>query len=470
MKRTWSWSAALVVVVAVGAGVRADVKPHALFTDNMVLQHGIKAPVWGTADDGEEVTVRIQDREVKTTAKDGKWSVALDDLKAGGPYELTIAGKNRVTLKNVLVGEVWVCSGQSNMEWPVQASADPDKVKAGSANPKIRLFTVQRNNAAEPTTDIKTTGWQECGPQTVPGFSAVGYHFGKHLQKALDVPVGLIHTSWGGTPAEAWTSPKALAADPHLAGMAKTGGRLYNGMIYPLQPFAIKGAIWYQGESNAGRAYQYRTLFPTMIKDWRATWGQGDFPFLFVQLAPFMDIKKEPMESAWAELREAQLLTTKIVKNTGMAVITDVGAEKDIHPKQKEPVGQRLAVAAEAIAYGKKVVYSGPIYESLKVDGNKAVLRFQHVGGGLEARGGPLTGFTVCGDDKVFVNAEAEIRDDTVVVWSDKVAKPVAVRFGWANFPVVNLWNKDGLPASPFRTDNFPLTTAPKEPVKVGAR
>jgi sialate O-acetylesterase len=239
---------------------------------------------------------------------------------------------------------------------------------------------------------------------------------------------------------------------------------LYNGMIAPLQPYAIQGVIWYQGESNAGRAYQYRALFPLMIQSWRDSWKQGDFPFLFVQLAPFMAISPEPQESTWAELREAQLLTTHKLKNTAMAVITDVGDERDIHPKQKAPVGERLALAAQALAYGKQVEYSGPVYDQMKIEGNKAILSFKHVGGGLVVKGVKLHGFTIAGPDHQFVNAEASIQDDKVVVWSPKVEKPVAVRFGWANYPVVNLWNKAGLPASPFRTDRFATLTSPKPP------
>jgi len=316
--------------------------------------------------------------------------------------------------------------------------------------------------------------WFECGPETVGGFSGVAYFFGRDLQKALDVPIGLIHTSWGGTVAEAWTPKSALEADPKLKGLIPTdikiddnkpnanqGTVLYNGMIAPLIPYGIKGAIWYQGESNAGRAEQYETLFPTMIKSWRKDWNQGEFPFFFVQLAPFMKIEKDPTDTAWARLREAQRLTLKLDK-TGMAVITDVGDEKDIHPKQKEPVGARLALAARAIAYGEKIEYSGPTYDSMKVADGKAILSFKHLGGGLVAKGDALTGFTIAGDDKVFYNAEAMIQGDTIVVSSSQVAKPVAVRFGWANYPVVNLWNKEGLPASPFRTDDWAVETKKK--------
>jgi sialate O-acetylesterase len=447
------------------APLRADVTPHSLFADNMVLQQGTKVPVWGTAADGEEVTVSFQGQTVKTTATEGKWLLTLDKLQKGGPFEMTIAGQNKVQLKNILVGEVWICSGQSNMEQSVKNAADPDKTIAASANPMIRLFTVKRVQADMPASELKDPiRWAECGPTTVPGFSAVAYHFGRHLEKDLKTPVGLIHTSWGGTPAEAWTKKQVLEADPLTKDLAGKSSKLYNSMIHPLIPYAIKGAIWYQGESNAGRAYQYRTLFPNMIKNWRDDWKQGDFPFLLVQLAPFKAIVAEPQESDWAELREAQLLATRNGKNVGMAVITDVGDEKDIHPKQKEPVGARLALAARAIAYHEKIEHAGPTYDSQRVDANKIILSFKHVGSGLVVKGEKLTGFTIAGEDRKFVNADAQILEDKVVVTSAKVDKPVAVRFGWANYPVVNLWNKEGLPATPFRTDDFPMITAPKKP------
>lgn len=493
---------------------RADVKPHALFSDGMVLQRDMKVPIWGTADDGEKVTVSFQGQHATTTAKDGKWRVRLEKLKAGGPSDMTIAGKNHIQIKDVLVGEVWICSGQSNMEMSLKATANAQQVIANSKNPMIHLFTVPKTALAKPTDEVKGK-WSECGPDTVGSFSAVAYYFGRDLQKALEVPIGLIHTSWGGTPAEAWTSREALEANPELkyyfereeqaaktypaalerykaelakykeaAKQARAEGKkppqaprapntpftgshspsaLYNGMIAPLIPYAIRGAIWYQGESNAGKAYEYRTLLPTMIQSWRTAWKEGDFPFLLVQLAPFMKIQEQPGESAWAELREAQLLTTLKVPNTAEAVITDVGEENDIHPKRKEPVGARLARAALALAYGRKIEYSGPVYDKMTVEGKKAILSFTHVDGGLEARGGSLQGFTIAGEDHKFVNAEAKIEGDKVVVSSPQVEHPVAVRYGWANYPVVNLWNKEGLPASPFRTDDFPGTTQPKK-------
>jgi sialate O-acetylesterase len=496
----------------------ADVRPHPLIADGMVLQRDMKAPIWGHADEGEQVTVRFQDQELVTTATDGKWIVHLEPLKAGGPFTLTIKGNNTIEIKNVLVGDVWICSGQSNMEWPVRASADAEQVIASSANSKIRLFTVVKRPASIPISTVQGS-WHECGPDTVKDFTAVGYFFGRDLERSLQVPIGLINTSWGGTPAEAWTSSAALAAEPSLKYLADKQVRaiteypqlldqyiealtkhkqavaraleekaelpavpttqftnparnpwaattLYNGMIAPLLPYAIKGAIWYQGESNAGRAYEYRTLLPAMIKNWRTDWKQGDFPFLIVQLAPFMKIETKPQESAWAELREAQLLTAIKVPNCGLAVITDVGDEKDIHPKWKEPVGSRLAIAARALANGEKIVYSGPVYRGMKIDDDKIVLSFEHVGGGLVAKGGTLAGFSIAGEDRKFVPAEAEIRDNTVVVWSGKIPHPVAVRFGWANYPVVNLSNKEGLPASPFRTDDFPMITDPHNQAK----
>jgi sugar lactone lactonase YvrE len=398
----------------------------------------------------------------------------------------------------------------------VNAAAGAAEAKKNAANPKLRLFTVKHTIADTPQTTVpvdKTNGrWLEAGPDTIGSFSAVAYYFGRDLQKALNVPVGIIHTSWGGTRAEAWTSRRVLEADPLYKGefvdkttaaanyeaalvrykealarhekaveKAKAEGKkppaapraplapgknpnaasvLYNGMIAPLLPERIAGVIWYQGESNAGRAERYRTLFPMMIRNWREDWKQGDFPFLFVQLAPYNPSGKEPPDSDWARLRDAQRETSCKVKNTAMAVITDIGEEKDVHPKQKEPVGHRLALAALALAYGKSDESSGPVFDKMTVDGNKATLTFTHLGGGLEAKGGPLTGFTIAGADRQFHPAEAEIKGDTVVVTCKDVAKPVAVRFGWANYPVVNLWNKAGLPASPFRTDDWPKSAA----------
>lgn len=496
----------MAIVFAVSAN--AAVKPHALFTDGCVLQQGMPVPVWGWASEGESVTVEFQDQKVSAVAYNGKWMVILKELKDGGPFEMKISGSNSMTVKNILVGEVWLCSGQSNMAWPLQRTANAEADIASANFPKIRLFSVPNNPQNEPVRDVKGN-WSECTPDTAKSFSAVGYFFGRALHLARQgVPVGLINSSVGGTPSEAWTSGFTVGNDPSFAGIrnryakavvdwpeakakweaalekhkeiaakAKEEGKnappaparpfgpehqnrpvgLFNGMIAPLIPYALRGAIWYQGESNATRAYEYRSIFPAMIRDWRQAWG-NDFTFLFVQLAPYAP----PPAGTWPELREAQALTLNLPK-TGMAVITDVGEEKDIHPKQKQPVGERLALAARAIAYGEKIEYSGPVYSGMKIEGNRIVLSFTHTGGGLVAKGDKLSGFTIAGDDKKFVEAEAVIKGDKVIVQSPQVAKPVAVRFGWENYPVVNFWNKAGLPASPFRTDDFPMVTAPRD-------
>ncbi|MEY2407402.1 MAG: sialate O-acetylesterase [Verrucomicrobiota bacterium] len=506
---------------------RADVRLHGLFTDDMVLQRDASVPVWGWADDGEKVTVQFRNQSVTTTAAHGKWTVHLKHLSAGGPDELKVTGKNTVILHNVVVGEVWIASGQSNMEMAMRSVFDATNEIARTSNPLIRFYTVSLLKADHPVQNVSNT-WQVSGPQVAPKFSAVAYYFARDLQKALGVPVGIVHTSWGGSPCEVWIREGVLAAnagykrdildaypealrrvegtiaawerekaDALAAGTNFTKRRpgpwkpseLYNGMIAPLIPFAIRGAIWYQGESNAGRAHQYRTLMADMISNWRKDWGQGDFTFLQVQLAPFKDYKPEPAGSEWAELREAQNYVARSLPKAGVAVITDVGEEKDIHPKRKEPVGARLALAARHIAYGENIVYSGPTYRSMTVKRDQAILSFNHVGAGLEARTiparpnsagsalvynaragnleAPLAGFTICGDDQKFYRADARIQGEKVVVSNPQVSKPVAVRYGWADFPVVNLWNRDGLPASPFRTDNFPMITAPKTaPVK----
>ncbi len=479
---------AFLALILVAAAPRAELKLHALFTDHMVLQRDLPAPVWGTAEPGDEVIVSIagQKKSAKAGA-DGKWMAKLDPIKAGGPHELSVSGKATLTVKDVLVGEVWVCSGQSNMEQSVRGAANFEKEIAAADFPRIRLFTVPKKPALAPQAEV-VGAWSICTPASVPNFSAVAYYFGRDLQKAIDVPVGLIHTSWGGTAAELWTRLEVLAGNAELKGLAdahvkrveaqkaaeekakaegkpapKTPGpgstMLYNGMIAPLLPYGIKGAIWYQGESNASRAAQYRTLFPAMIKNWRDDWGQGEFPFLFVQLANFRANKNEkldhPVESSWAELREAQTMSLATPK-TGMAVIIDIGDATDIHPKNKQDVGGRLALAAQHVAYGRDLVYSGPIYESMKVEDGKARLSFKHAGGGLVSKGDKLAGFAVAGEDKKFVWADAKIDGNTVIVSSAEVVKPAAVRYAWADYPECNLYNKENLPASPFRTDSWP--------------
>ena len=503
---------------------RADVRLHGLFTDQMVLQRDASVPVWGWAVDGEQVTVQFRNQTLTTTAKDGKWMVQLKKLKAGGPDELKVTGKNSITLHDVLVGEVWIASGQSNMEWSMRDTHEASNEVAKATNPLVRFYTVTKRKADQPL-DTVTNDWRVATSGNAPAFSAVAWYFARDLQRALGVPVGVIHTSWGGSPAEVWMREGVLTSNPAYKrdifdaypeslrrvqaavaawekeqADAKAAGKpftkrrpgagwkpceLYNGMIAPLIPYAIQGAIWYQGESNAGRAHQYRTLMADMISNWRHDWDQGDFTFLQVQLAPFRDYKPEPGESDWAELREAQNHVAKLLPKAGVAVITDVGEEKDIHPRRKEPVGARLALAARRIAYGQDVVHSGPTYRTMKVKGDEAILTFNNVGGGLEshalpqryAKNGqivynaatgrldaPLAGFAICGEDRKWVWADARIDGDKVVVSHQDIAKPVAVRYGWSDFPVVNLWNREGVPASPFRTDDFPMITAPKVP------
>jgi sialate O-acetylesterase len=645
------------LLAALASTARADVKLPALVGDNMVVQQGVKVRVWGWAEPGERVAVAMAGKVASavTDAK-GKWEVWIGPYEAGGPHGMSISGKNTITLRNVLVGEVWVGSGQSNMEWQLQNAMNGAAEIAKANHPEIRFFTVTKKTSPTPLDDVEGR-WVVCSPETAGSFSAVAYFFGREIHQELKVPVGLIHSSWGGTPAEAWTSRPALAASPDFkpmvdaldssakgqpearreyeaalakweeehflqdTGNADTGrakpdfsdagwktmklpqlwesagldidgsvwfrktvdlpadwagkdlalslgpiddfdttyfngtkvgaigretpnfylaprkytvpgsavraGRnviavrafdhvggggfggssadmtlapagaaaadpislagewrydiengvasrnvdfgtqpvappgvnnpnsptvLYNAMLAPLTSYTIRGAIWYQGEANANRGRQYRTLFPTMIRDWRSAWGAGDFPFLFVQLANWQPRKAEPSESGWAELREAQLMTLK-EPATGMAVVIDIGEADDIHPRNKHDVGHRLAVWALAKTYGKKLEYSGPLYESFKVEGKEARIRFSHADGLRAMNGDEPVGFAVAGSDKKFVWAKAKIEGDTVVVWSDAVAKPEAVRYAWADNPAANLYNGAGLPASPFRTD-----------------
>jgi sialate O-acetylesterase len=540
----------LLALLLVCGACHANVALRRIFSDNMVLQQGVEVPIFGTADPVEKISVTLNDQTAYATVRnDGTWVAKLDPLKAGGPFELTVKGAaNTITLKNVLVGEVWIASGQSNMGFNLGSAINAKEVVAASANPNLRLFTVNTITAQTLQSDLllrrptDKLSWVQAGPNTTPGFSAVAYFFARDLQAKLGVPVGIINTSWGGTAAEAWTPTGYLEKDPDLKPMldqwerriadsakakdrfdtitlpawkkaveeAKAAGRpaprqprppegadspnrpgnLYNAMINPLVPFAFKGAIWYQGESNSGRAWQYRKLMPTMIQSWRDAWKEGDFGFYIVALAPYMAIQPQPKPSSWAELREAQYLTTKALPNVGLAVIDDVGEPDNIHPKQKEPVGARLALQAEAKSYGLPVACDGPTFKGLKVEGAAVRVTFDHADGGLAVKGfkvagaqpgGPNAqwdwlepnsdpaamtvrgdkpvGFEVAGADHKWFRAAAKIDGDSVVVSSDDVKEPVAVRFGWADFPVVNLYNGAGLPAVPFRTDDWPGLT-----------
>lgn len=496
----------LLTAALLGAGrvARADTAPlpflSPLFTDNMVLQRGQSDAVWGWAAPGTTVVVRAAGKGAKAVAgPSGRWTAHLPPLLTGGPYTLSVAGPSRaggvqaVTLRNVLVGDVWVCSGQSNMEFGLTMTRDADKEVAAANYPGIRLFVAQKSVALSP--QQTTTGrWLPCTPDTVKqgpwnGFSAVGYFFGRALHRNLHVPIGLIESAWGGTPAEAWTSERALAQtlpafQSALAknaalrhGMAGTEtlppgadfnqnspGALYNAMISPLATYGIKGVIWYQGETNAGRGRQYRTLLPALITDWRTRWQQGNFPFLIVQLAGW-----GPGGDAYADLRQAQFEAAQAVPQAGLATAIDVGDRENIHPTDKQTVGRRLALVAEAKVYGEKVEYAGPVFKALKVEGRQARITFTHGGGGLAAKGGQaLTGFAVAGADGAFVPANARIDGNTVLVSSPQVAAPAAVRYAWAGYPQCSLYSQAGLPALPFRTDTGSRVSGPKLPALSG--
>jgi sialate O-acetylesterase len=431
--------AALVCCLALDA--RADVKLPSVLGSHMVLQRDKPLPVWGSAEAGEEVSVEFAGQTKTTKADDkGHWKVTLEPVKANAtPQELTVKGKTTVKIEDVLVGEVWVGSGQSNMEWSVAASTKPKETIAEARHSDIRLFHVPKIQTKEPAADVKAA-WKACAPANVPNFSAVLYHFGVRLEKELNVPIGLINSSWGGSPIEPWTVTD------------KGSGGMYNGMIAPLMPFAIRGVIWYQGESNVGQGVKYRESKEALITGWRKVWGQ-EMPFFFVQIAPWAGYRPGSLPPLW----EGQVATLKI-PNTGMAVTTDlVDNIRDIHPKNKTDVGNRLALWALAKPYGKKdVVYSGPLYKSMKIDGNKIVLSFAHTGGGLKSRDNKaLSDFEIAGEDGKYVPAEATIEGNTVVVKAKDVEKPTQVRFGWNNIANPNLMNAEGLPASPFQTKDW---------------
>ncbi|GHT54160.1 9-O-acetylesterase [Bacteroidia bacterium] len=458
-----------------GSVAYAEIKPAKIFTDNMVLQQKTEAPVWGKATPEKEVKITTswdnQTYKVKAD-KAGKWLVKVNTPRAGGPYSITISDGKSLTLNNILIGEVWICSGQSNMEMPLAGWGkikEYEKEIAEANYPRIRLLHVDKTASTKPLDDLAGTrnGWQECSPASIAEFSATAYFFGRNLYQNLNIPIGLINTSWGGTIAEAWTSSESLEYMPDFKqaldemknqpAEVKTENPnrvtvLYNGMIHPLLPFAFQGAIWYQGESNASRAAQYKELFPLMIRDWRKAWGR-DFPFYFVQLANFKEQKPEPVYSDWAELREAQLQTLHL-DNTGMAVTIDIGEAKDIHPKNKQDVGLRLALNARAKTYNEKIPYSGPVYQSYKIQGDEIHIRFS--ADKLKTSDcSEIKGFAIAGSDHVFHWANAVIKGNEVTVSSPEVKFPVAVRYAWADNPVCNLYDGAGLPASPFRTDNW---------------
>jgi sialate O-acetylesterase len=483
----------------------AEVKPAALFSDHMVLQSGMPVPIWGTAAPGEAVKITFNGKSLSTAAgPDGKWMLRLRKLKAGGPYEMRIQGTNSLTIHDVLVGEVWLGSGQSNMAFtvskkvaPYAGMLDEDKEIAAANYPTIRMFTVKEEKSYTPRDDVKGE-WKICSPETVPGFSAVGYLFARDLQQRLHVPVGILTVAYGASTAEAWMPREAVAADPKIKPMLdrfdaledffKThpgiatadappapqtiNGRsavrpgpmrdpvgdqheptvLFNGMLHPVIHYAIRGAIWYQGESIVGGKdglALYPHVMDAMVTSWRKLWDEGDFPFYAVQLPALKNVSNNPL----VREGQAQILT---LANSGLAVTIDVGDPDNVHSKNKAPVGERLALIALANVYGRKLEFSGPRYSSMKVEGQAIRIRFTHVDGGLVAKDGPLKWFQIAGADQQFFDAEATIDGDTVIVKSGKVAAPVAVRYAWANYPIgCNLFNAAGLSAAPFRTDTW---------------
>ena len=512
------WLAVVIATLLAASTAYADVKLPNVFGDHMVLQQGQKNKVWGMAEPGESVTVSIEKQSQKATSEaDGTWSVMLDPIPVGGPYEMTVKGKNEIKFTDILVGEVWVCSGQSNMQWTVNQSNDPDLEKLAAKFPKIRMINFPRVGSQEVKWTHDKSTWMVCTPQTVGDFSAVGYFFARQLHQSLDVPIGMINNAWGGSACEAWIRRDLLSADAKYKPLmdrwadnetkfsqkitelatkidglaAKSDGlsdeqkkelesakkerdglqgqlagnhrpaNIYNGVLKSHLGYGIKGAIWYQGESNAERAYQYRDLFPLMIKSWRDEWKQGDFPFYWVQLADFKAEETQPSESSWAELREAQTMTMSRLPKTGQAVIVDIGEGKDIHPKNKVDVARRLARWALAKDYGVNIAYKSPQFKSIEFKGKTAIVTFDNVDGGWRPFDvNEPRGFTIAGEKTDFVAAKAKILpDNTIEVSAESISAPVAVRYGWADNPVVNMFNGAGLPMTPFRTDVRPGKT-----------
>lgn len=472
----------------------AEVRLPAVLADHMVLQRNHPVHIWGWATPSEVVNVTFRGESVSTTTDQfGHWAVYLKPGVAGGPFDLDVRGANSIHIGDILVGDVWFASGQSNMEFKVK-NADNATAEIAAANyPKVRLFQVEHTVSEYPLDNVTAKTWVACTPQTVATFSAVAYYFARNIQQKQNVPIGLIESDWGGTPAESWTSLAALANDSSLMPIfasrakmtegeimnrlvvqqeekekaaAKAEGRaepkypwhpplnswepaaLYNAMVAPLTPFPMRGVIWYQGESNSllDRAPMYERLFQTMIRDWRHRWDDPELPFLYVQIANYTSTDLEN----WAVIREAQRHALEL-RNTAMAVTIDIGNPDDVHPKNKQEVGRRLALAARASVYKEALEYSGPLYRQITREGNLIRVWFDHAAG-LNAKGGELTGFEIAGSDGRYVRGLAKIDGSTILVSSPELSSPVSVRYGWANSPECNLYNSDGLPASPFRS------------------
>ncbi len=499
-----------IITLLIAFPLWADVKLPAIIGDNMVLQQDTDATIWGWAQPGEKVAVvpTWNDKKTDTVANEnGKWNAVIKTPKAGGPYTISIKGNNAIKLKNVLVGEVWICSGQSNMDmpmkgWDKQPIHGGEQDIASSKNPSIRLFIVGKKLSDTPLEDLDGA-WMECTPETVKEFSAVGYYFGRKVNAETGFPVGMIHSAWGGTLAQPWMRIEFMKNDDYLKPLLdwyrdqywlweqecqkaekeqkpkpqpQGGARpqdkassIYNAMIAPMTNMVIKGAIWYQGESNAGNGYLYRDLFPTLIQNWRCDFRNFQMPFYFVQLASYTDHKPgepvtayrgQPRNHCWAELREAQLMTNTM-KHTGMAVAIDIGQTNNIHPGNKKDVGERLARWALAKDYGKEIDYSGPLYAGYRIEGNKIRVFFDYVGDGLVFKEDKAKGFAVAGQDRQFVWADAEIDGSTVLVSSEDVKNPVSIRYAWDIDPETCLYNTANLPASPFRTDDWKEVVLP---------
>ncbi len=491
----------------------ADIRLPFIISSNMVIQQNTQVPIWGWADVGEKIKIKVSWSSIDTTVianERGEWMVKLKSPAAGGPYKIILTSYNRIVLNNILSGEVWFASGQSNMAMAIEKCNNAEEEIASANYPEIRLFHVARTWADKPQSDCNGY-WVETTPETIKKFSGVAYFFGRKLYKQLNVPIGIISSSKGGSPIESWMAEEVLKADPDFDAIfemwkkweedypevnkkyqkelevwqaekeqaiilakdipekpkrPKTVHRIqrshkrpshnYNAMIAPIIPYGIKGVIWYQGENNVYRPTQYQKLFQTMINSWRTEWKEGDFPFYFVQIAPFR--YEDGLNNIPPYLREAQMMALSL-PNTGMVVTTDLGNVEDIHPRNKQDVGNRLALWALAKTYGiDNLVYSGPFYKSMKIEGDAIRLNFDHIGSGLMSKDGSLTGFEIANADQKFVKATAIIDGTTVIVSKNGVKNPVAVRFGWSIISEPNFFNKEGLPAAPFRTDQWNIS------------
>ncbi|NIJ44880.1 sialate O-acetylesterase [Wenyingzhuangia heitensis] len=490
----------LVVVLGITT-VKAEVVLPKFFSDHMVLQRNNNNPIWGTAQKGEKIMVSIAGQSHQTKAdKNGYWKIRLDKMKAGGPYKLIVQGDNKIELNDVLIGEVWLCSGQSNMGWKVGGTTYADLEIASANYPNIRLLKAPLQGSLTKQYDLDAQ-WEKCSPENVGSFSANGYFFGRRLHQVLGVPIGLINVAWGASALETWIPREAMDAagtytemlsqwDERMSNFTdktlkketkayevwvksgKKGKNMspvrdhrigqntpangFNYMVHPILGYGIKGAIWCQGETNLGRSYQYRRMFPLLINTWRELWGQGDFSFYWIQVAGMKTKPTAPEQSYWAEMREAQTMTLKL-PNTAEAVVYDLGEGNNIHFKDKQSSANRLVLHALSKDYNYKIKANSPSYESMKVKGNKITITFKDVSSKLYAFDvSTVKGFTIAGKDQKFVFAKAKIiGKNKVEVFANEIENPVAVRFAWANNPDANLYDKTNLPVTAFRTDNW---------------